>query len=511
MVRAVRTFTLILGLVVGALAGAPAAADPLAAPGAAAGDNPATAEAVLWSFPGPEGEALRAAVLALRGPALAGHRIAQAEVAEHLATQRPSPGALACLTDAAVCADEAHAVMRALGILARVEAEAQQGAKGWEVHLGQRRLGAATDTELVGQGKTIEAAAEAALGEMSGQGRVQVSVKPADATLLLDGRPWATGEGIHPAPPGTWKLTVKAPNYAPLDLEITVARGELTAVTAELVTSQSMLALKIDPPDALVLVDGEVVDPSRPIRLPPGEHTLEATAPGKAPHTHKFVVEPSTRLDLGLTMRPEGDDWAAAFSAPHPDTLAKPFQIRAALRFTSLGSGELKATAGSDADRVAVRRQTESMSQFGVSVSGGWRDEHLSLDALGLLLSNGGGPAKARMDDGTTGQIEDYRRFAVRPLWVGLRLPRWRVDPFVQVGPVLAFDAFDAVNANGARESFTRTAFLVGINMGARFFFSDTWFANVGFDSTFWFGERTTSTFVLGGGWAFNFEMPKWL
>jgi hypothetical protein len=383
--------------------------------------------------------------------------------------------------------------------------------KSWEVHLRQRRLGATADTDLVGQGKSLEAAAEAALGELSGQGRVQVNVKPADAALLLDGRPWAMGEGTHPAPPGTWKLTVTAPNHAPLELELVVARGELTVVTAELVTSQSMLALKIDPPDALVLVDGEVVDPSRPIRLPPGDHVLEASAPGKAPHTHKFVVEPSTRLDLSLVMRPEGDDWASRFSEPHPDTIAKPFQIRASLRFASIGAGELKATAGADADRVAVRRQLDSMGQFGLSVAAGWRDEHLTLEAVSFALSSGSGPAKARLDDGTTGQIEDYRRFSVRPLWVGLRLPRWRVDPYAQLGPVLAFDAFDAVNATGARQSFTRTAFLVGINVGARFFFSDQWFAHLGFDSTFWFGERTASTFVLGGGWSFDFEMPKWL
>jgi hypothetical protein len=511
MVRAVRTFTLIVGLVAGALLGAPAAADPLAANGAAANDNPATAEAVIWSFPGPYGEQLREAVLAHRGPALAGHRIAAAEVTEHLVAQRPDANALACLTDAANCADEPHAIMRALGVRARVTAEAKQVSAGWEVQLRQRRLGAATDTMLSGSGADLEAATVAALGEFSGQGRVQVTVKPADATLLLDGRPWATGEGTHPAPPGTWKLTVKAPNHAPMEVDITVVRGELSTVNAELVTSQSMLALDIDPPDALVLIDGEVVDPSRPIRLPPGKHTLEATADGKAPTRHNFVVEPSTRLDLSLKMREASDDWETAFSAPHPDTLAKPFQVRASLRFSSLGSGDLKATAGADENRVAVRRQTESMSQFGVSVSAGWRDEHLAFDALGLLLSNGGGPAKARMDDGTTGQIEDYRRFALRPLWFGLRLPRWRVDPYVQMGPVLAFDAFDAVNENGARQSFTRTAFLAGINMGARFFFSDQWFAHLGYDATFWFGERTASTFVLGGGWAFNFEMPKWL
>ncbi len=467
---------------------------------------PTPGDAAVWRFPDPYAPQLRAALVEARGGSLTGHLITDAELDAFLAAARPEGAALGCVDDRAQCPDSTRAALQALGLSRRIDATATRTETGWRVTFTQTSVGDAAPAPFTGEGDTVSDAVKQALSGLTGQGSVRVVVVPEGARLLLDGEAWGTGSGTYPARPGAHVLRAELEGRRAVEIPLTVARGRVTATSVELPVAFGKLVFAVEPADATVLLDGRPYAPGPATELAPGDHTLEVSAPGHEPAKHTFTLKPATQMDLSLKLQPARTDWWMRFETPHEDTLRHVWLARADLRFVSLGGGSLTRNR----DPVNLNEQSESIGLTGLGFTLTWRSRLLIVDALSLDFAGGAGPAKASFDDGD-GEIRDYFRTTLRPAWFGVRYPMWRVEPYAVGGPLLAFDSFDAVNVTGDTESFDGTAFGLGIQLGARFFFTPDWFAHTAFDTTFWFGERATAAFVIGGGYAFDFDLPEWL
>ncbi|MCA9547147.1 MAG: PEGA domain-containing protein [Myxococcales bacterium] len=460
----------------------------------------------LWRFPDPYATQIRDAVVQARGTGLPGHLVTDDEISAFLARAKPAGADLGCSDDRTVCADPLRAALSAVGLTSRIDATAERTDAGWKITLNQTSLGDGPVAPFTGEGDTVAAAVEQALAGLQGQGSVRVAVVPEGARLLLDGQPWGTGSGTYPARPGKHMLRAEFDGRRPVEIPITVARGQTTATSVQLPVAYGKLVFVTDPPTATILLDGGSYTSGELRELRPGTYTLEIGAPGYQPAKHTITIKPAIQLDLNLKLTPEHTDWWALLQSPHPDTLKHVWLVRGDLRFDWLGSAKLNRTRGP----VALNEQTDSLALAGVGFTLTWRSRLLIVDALALTFQGGAGPAAADFDDGE-GKIRDEFRMTVRPAWFGVRYPMWRLEPYAVGGPLFAFDSFDAEGPAGDTESFDATGFALGLQLGTRFFFNADWFAHVAFDSTFWFGERPTAGFLLGGGFAFDYALPEWL
>ena len=98
-----------------------------------------------------------------------------------------------------------------------------------------------------------------------------------------------------------------------------------------------------------------------------------------------------------------------------------------------LGSGILR-----------VEKTSESAQLGGLDLGVGWRGELFEVEALGLAWLGGGDPHTAVLPQDRVGLLTDLERWVVRPLWVGVRWPRWRIDPFVRAGVSMVLESFTA-------------------------------------------------------------------
>jgi len=78
------------------------------------------------------------------------------------------------------------------------------------------------------------------------------------------------------------------------------------SVTALAQTSNLKINVQLE--DALVKVDGEKVDPTSPIELPPREHVLEAWASTFDIHRDTLFLEPDQYQDIDIALR-----WSASY------------------------------------------------------------------------------------------------------------------------------------------------------------------------------------------------------
>jgi hypothetical protein len=470
---------------------------------------PTPPSAAVWRFPDRYGPELRDAIVALRGTGLPGHLVTDDELGAFLSAARPDTATLDCFVDQGVCADDRRAALSALAFTSRLDATAERTAAGaYRVSFTQISAGDAPPQTFSGEGADLNAAVRVALTGLQGQGSVEVAVQPADAKLLLDGQPWGSGSGTLLATPGKHTLRAEAPGRRPVETPIEVVRGRTVSVTVDLPIAYGRLLLTIKTANATVTLDGQPYDPAEAKELPPGEHIVEVSAPGHVTYRHPIEVKPSTQLDIKIGLVPEGTDWNKAFSAPHQSTLRHTYLARGGLRMMGLGSGNTGFSRGTGAERVALDK-TESLSMVGVELGVTWRDRYLICDALTISYV-GGGSADATFEDGK-GTVEGSSRVELRPGWFGVRYPVWRLEPYATGGPLLAFDSFEAVAPTGSKETFDSTSFQLGLQVGVRLQLTPEWFVHTAFDTTFWFNERASGAFMIGGGHAFDFDLPEWL
>lgn len=461
--------------------------------------------AVVWRFPRPDSDALRAAVTTARGEDPS-HRVSDEEIE---ATLRQPVELGGCLDDARTCQDPALDALNLYGVRLRVDATATLEGAEHVVTLVAAPTAGGEPRTIKTRGPTLEAAVVAGLAELRGETTVRVEVKPDDATVLVDGKQVGQGTGHYAAAPGVRKIRVEAPGYTPLEQTVEVKVGETAILTFEMASADGQLALSIKPADATVKLDGKpVADWSQPLLLPPKEYAVEIAAEGHVTHTQKITVKQATRHDLKVTLPEARKSFLELLKTPHPDTLARNGYLRAGLRFSSVFDGPVDVTTTRNNTSIAVESLDDSVGLLGVNVSFGWRHQHWFIEGLGLSFDAGGDVDEITLSEDVEARIESLTRFSIKPAWVGVRYPAWRFDPYLQGGFVIIFEDFDLELPTETREVSNRL-FQFGLEFGLRYAINPDWFVNLSGEFAFWPDERTSGAVLLGAGWAM--DLPEWL
>lgn len=474
-----------------------------------------TPPTVYWRFPDAHGLELRAAVTAARGDQLAGHLITEEEIDAWLATRR-LPADLGCLADSATCPNPRRGVLAALGATAEVEATGAPTDTGFRVTLRRVPVIGTEMAEFTGHGDTLEAAAADAVGRIRGYGTVEVAVAAEGARVFVDDQPAGLGPGSFLVAPGSHRVRVEAPGRRPVEQPVQVEVGQTRTLAFDLPEAYGELTLTVAPPEAQVFLDGQLLEKPEELReVPPGVHRLRITAEGYEPLEQELTIKSATRLDLTIGLQKAEAEWIKALRTPHEDPLAHPWYVRARLRVGGVGAGTVDASTGRGATAIEVDRQKEAVVIGGLEIGAGWRGRYLVVDALTLALEGGGGaPARFERDD-LEGDIEDLLRVTLRPAWVGVRYPAWRLEPYFMGGLAVVFESLDVktriagTDTEGDAAEIDHALLLLGLELGVRYFFTPEWYAVTGFTVELWPGARTSGALVLGGG--YTFDLPEWL
>ncbi|HVZ70876.1 MAG TPA: PEGA domain-containing protein [Polyangia bacterium] len=122
---------------------------------------------------------------------------------------------------------------------------------------------------------------------------VTLVVKPAEASVLVDGRAAALGiDGVVKLAAGSHVVEATAPGYVGDKKAITVVAGvpQTLALTLAAIPKTGHVRVQSSEIGARVAIDGKDLGPAPvELELAPGGHTVEATAPGFAP-THLEIV-----------------------------------------------------------------------------------------------------------------------------------------------------------------------------------------------------------------------------
>lgn len=129
----------------------------------------------------------------------------------------------------------------------------------------------------------VAAPAKAATAE----GQIIVSSIPGDATLEIEGfnQSWKTPQTIGSLAPGTYKITVTKPGYAPGVRNVEVSAGGRVAVDVRLAVTKGFLNIGGSPAGASVLIDGKDTG-----KITPASFILD-------PAAHRIVLRKSGYLD----------------------------------------------------------------------------------------------------------------------------------------------------------------------------------------------------------------------
>jgi hypothetical protein len=131
-----------------------------------------------------------------------------------------------------------------------------------------------------------------AVGEMRRSlARLTVTVQPASASLLVDGRVRALGAEPLLVNPGPHAVELRAEGYETNRREVELTPGGQLVVTADLAPQAGRLVVEPSVPSAVVTVDGAEAGRGRVERtVAAGEHQVEIRAEGHEPLQRRVTV-----------------------------------------------------------------------------------------------------------------------------------------------------------------------------------------------------------------------------
>ena len=455
---------------------------------------------VYWSYPGPHGDDIRAALATERTDDHQHHLILPDELDAYLAGI-PMPENFGCLADTAICTSEAQGLLVVLGFGARVDASAKRTGKDYEVTLVMTLADGAKPKTFLGRGQTIEVAVRSAFVALNGQGSLLLALTPKDASFRIDDRPHGQGNGEYLVGAGTHKITVEAPKYRPFERSIVVKAAERIKLTIKLAPDFGKLSLQTKPKGAKVYLDGTLwANPKTFKDVDPGEHIIRVEAPGYHSFTQSFKIKPAVEHALNLTLRSEEPHWRRAMRTIHSHTHENPWYVGLNVQAISARNGpiELETDGPQDLDSLI-----DSAGLFGFGINLGWRSRYLEVLGLGISYQAGGSDAKVKLEQSAKSRLDSLNRVMIRTGWVGLRLPIWRVDAYGLAGVGLAMESFTVKTASETYKADTMHLF-VGTEIGVRYSVNAHWFAGSGVKLDYWPGNRASAAWILNGGFAFD-------
>jgi len=457
---------------------------------------------VFWHYPGPQGNAIQAALLTERTRDDAQHLLASKEVRAYLKTvQFPdSPG---CLDDSAICAQRPQAVLQALGFSARVDARATRTDAGYTATFVMTLASGNKAKTFTGEGSDLEEASRAAFNALRGQGTLVLELTPADASFRIDGRPYGQGNGRYIVSAGRRVIQIEAPKYRMLEETLEIQPKTTTTLKAQLKPAFARVSVVTEPSQSRVFLDGERWENPQKLRdVEPGKHTLRIEAKGHRTFNRDVEFKPAVEHALNLKLVPKEARWRQALRTPHEDTQTHAWTLKASLGGVSLRDGTLGVDAGSEK---TFATQDDSAGLLDLSLDLGYRSDHWIFLVGGISFQLGGADTEAKIETiGAPVTLTDVGRTILRGGWTGVRYSLWRIEAYAMGGVALALETFDGKLNDAYSGSKIRP--LLGADFGVNYHFDAHLFAGTSGRIEFGFDGRPAAAFLVSGGWAFNPE-----
>jgi hypothetical protein len=136
---------------------------------------------------------------------------------------------------------------------------------------------------------------------------VPIAVNVPGAEVLIGDQVVPRESDALALPAGAVTLSVRAPGYRASTVEVPAVRPDDYRVDVELALAAAPLTVKGAPRGAVVTIDGRVagtVPLAEPIAIEQGDHTVEVTAPQRAPFRTRVDVGSDAALELDVAAMP---------------------------------------------------------------------------------------------------------------------------------------------------------------------------------------------------------------
>ncbi|MDY7091357.1 MAG: PEGA domain-containing protein [Acidobacteriota bacterium] len=242
----------------------------------------------------------------------------------------------------------------------------------------------------------------------SSLGRLNLTVTPQDARVLVDSRRVDPSSGELPVAAGTRTITAKRPGYADIVMQVEVPGGRTVPLNLELERNSAMLRLVTRPSDVEVRVDGQPVgvtqgtlppgypvppaasryprsELSAPLRigdLTPGDHRLELSREGYRPYRVSVSVPELRDYDAGVMILERERGTLVLRSLPPGATVELDGEV---VRPLPLGGGGGRLDLAPGEHRLVVSDAAAGVFETRVTVGDG-EEKEVALDLRPALV-----------------------------------------------------------------------------------------------------------------------------
>ncbi|MEE2644229.1 MAG: PEGA domain-containing protein [Myxococcota bacterium] len=459
----------------------------------------------LWRFAGPLAEQLPPIFKELIGPQHGDQRLS-VEAIDAFLKQAPLPREIPCLDDRNLCPAPRASVLIALGAAGLITVHASTEDGRYVVKLDVSRGRPLKRQRHQSVSTSLREACEEVLGELFSLAQLSILGLPTGAKLSVDGRPVQLTGGRASLSPGVVKIRIEAPHYVPFEKSLTLQERRLTELEVQMLPSWSILRVELTPVDAKLTLDGREIKAGAELRIEAGTHQLAASAPDYMPYAHTFDTEPGREYDYRVTLPLSRAPWKLALREGHAALDAGPQRIQIQLRYGVATGGEWGAQAEYKGGKRDLRRILGPLELSGFDFSLQERHRWLQWEWVGVSYDVSGDETQVVLEPDPGRQQEpanamtDYSRLSLRALQVGVNLPLWRVNPYLQLGLAWVWEKAELVNHGALTHQGLRLRSLGGV----RYAFDDGLFVDLGGAVEAWDGERSVVTVLLGAGYGLD-------
>ncbi len=415
-----------------------------------------------------------------------------------------------CFEGREVCPSGPELLLDSLGVDGVVVADIARHHNEWQVRLTYYRRYGSEAQVAVKAGQAVDVIFREAVGELfTLEAVLGVYTDPPGATLFVNGKLAGETPFRFQAAEGKHTLRIESEGYEVSYTELHLAQGESRDIELILTPKDTQITVLTSAPNAQVFINGEWAgEAGQAIDVLPGQHTLELQAPGYRPISMRFAMAPAKRRTIHLAMlRLVEDPWQirergigryrlSAFAGM--DLLWQ----RHAFTGTeaSAGGRTYSPTAFAGADDMLLRFTTFSLGMA-------YHDTYWGLQLLRLSFGWAGYDGEVSLQTrqgGTSFARGDGASFVgVYPLQAS---GHYLWGPFMaeaNTGFGLALTRLSA-REEGRDLDFSSSAFSWNLSLGGRYYWSEEWYAYLGYQFQKDFSEGHGWRHGVNAGVGFN-------
>jgi hypothetical protein len=318
-------------------------------------------------------------------------------------------------------------------------------------------------------------------------GQLTVTSRPGGALLTVNDELMGETPFQSEMPVGIYRVRVELEGYQTFEQTIELRPEQSRLIDIDLERLYAEIRVRTVTSGARLYIDGEAQsDPSAPVRVEPGLHTIRLESPGYTAEEQVLDLAAGSDQTLRINLR---ESPQAITHRRMQYVYNRPFYLRGGLAYAGFRTGLSEGSGALAGERFSVvceGCELLEMTGGGFEAAVGFSGEYVEIGLLGISYSvTQAAPSLANESlllvptgegSNRTGEVETINRFEVRPLWLGGRLlldDLWGL--FARGGLAWYRDSFDISTAD-AVGSFSRSGWAVEFGAGGRLHVNDTVF-----------------------------------